>query len=451
MNSREYLLGKEKIPKAILSLSIPSALSTMANVLYNIIDTIFIGRAVGFIGIAAISIYLPIQMLILGLGLLFASGTGSLISRSLGKKNYEEADKAVGNLVVIITILAVLLSILGMIFAKPLVEIFGAKANVIPLATSYARTMFIGTLVYPFCIASNNIIRAEGNTKFTMIAVFISIFANIILDYIFIMVLHMGVIGAGLATSISKFINFAYLLYYFKYKSLLKIKRKYLHLDFKILKKTLPIGFSTFTNQFTGSIGIIFLNHVLFIYGGTMAIAVYGVVYKLTSFIQLPIGGFSRGVQPLIGFNYGAKNLERVRKSLDIGIILTTIIGFLMTIFMFIFSKPLVSLFTKNLTLINSSSEVLRIALLASPLLGVYFISISFYRAIGRAKEALLISLFRRIIFFIPFLYILPLIFNLKITGIWIVLPLSNFLAALFSIFYLLKDRKITTKELRKD
>ncbi|MGL5616227.1 MAG: MATE family efflux transporter [Sarcina sp.] len=140
-----------------------------------------------------------------------------------------------------------------------------------------------------------------------------------------------------------------------------------------------------------------------------MAIAVYGVVYKLTSFIQLPIGGF------------------------------------LMTIFMFIFSKPLVSLFTKNLTLINSSSDVLRIALLASPLLGVYFISISFYRAIGRAKKALLISLFRRIIFFIPFLYILPLIFNLKITGIWIVLPLSNFLAALFSIFYLLKDRKITT------
>lgn len=446
---REYLLGKEKLNKAIFTLTIPSVLSALSTVIYNIIDTIFIGKCVGDVGIAAVSIYLPVQMIISALTLLFASGIGSFISRQLGAKHYDKAEESIGTLFAFIATISIVLCILGTSFPKEIVELFSAEGNIIPYATDYARMMFIGTLFFPICLASNNVMRAEGSANYSMHGTIISIISNIILDYILIVVLGLGVTGAGLATTLSKFINFLYILYYFRYRAMLKVRIRYIKYNFDMLKKAIPIGFSTFLNQFTGSISIVLLNNVLYTLGSTESVAVYGVVYKLTSLIQRSSGGFSRGCQPLIGYNFGAKNFKRIRKSIKFSAIISTSMCLIATFTMIIFSKELVSLFTSNIALINECSYVLKITLFASPLLGVYFLSIAFYRAIGHAKESIILSMLRRIIFFIPLLYILPHIFNLGVLGVWIALPLSNFIASLVAIGFLIKDSKFS-KEINK-
>lgn len=434
------MLEKEKISKAVFKISTPSAISTVATVIYNIIDTIFIGRYVGTIGITAISIYLPIQMMIMSLTALFAAGIGSLISRELGCKNKVTVEKATGTLVAFIGSIALILTILGLLFTSDIVTAFGAHGSALSYSISYARMMFIGILFYPFCVASNNVLRAQGATKNSMIGTVISIVSNIVLDYIFIVILHWGVMSAGLATTLSKLINFLYIAYYFKFKSAIKIRLKYIKYDFEILKRAIPIGFSTFLNQFAGSISIMLLNQDLYHFGGNYAIAVYGIVFKLTSLIQKSVAGFTRGTGPIIGYNYGAKNHQRIKGALKWSLIYSSTIAVSVTILMIVFSKYFIELFTNNIGIIAYSSKILIIALLASPLLGVYFLSITFYRSTGKAKESIILSLFRRVFFFIPFLYLFPYTFHLGLLGIWIVLPLSNLLSALFGGGLLLRD-----------
>ncbi|MGL5616228.1 MAG: MATE family efflux transporter [Sarcina sp.] len=436
---KAHLLEKEKISKAILILGVPSILTSMTNVLYNIIDTIFIGRYVGTIGITALAIYLPIQMFISALALLFSSGTGSLISRTLGAKDYEKANKIASNLIATILLMAVILSSIGLIFTKDIVCIFGAKGSVIPYAIDYARPMFIGVLITPFTAALNNIIRAEGNTKYNMNGVIISLVVNIILDYLFIVLLKLGIAGSAFATVFAKLSNLLYIAYYFKFKSFIKLKLKYFRISISMLKEVLPIGLSTFANKLAASLGMVILNHALFFYGGNNAIAIYGVIYRLTSFIQLSAGGLAKGTQPLIGYNFGAKNIKRIKETLRISIFLGTVLALALTAVMFIFAKDFIEIFSTNPSFIKNASYILRISILASPLLGIYFISMSFYRAIGRAKEAFVLSLFRRVIFFLPFIYILPLIDNLNLFGLWLILPLSNLLSATFAFFFLIK------------
>ena len=288
--------------------------------------------------------------------------------------------------------------------------------------------------------------RAEGSANYSMYGTVISVVSNIILDYIFIVLLRWGVTGAGLATTLSKFINFLYIVYYFKFKAMLKIRTRYIRYNIDMLKKAIPIGFSTFLNQLTGSISIVLLNNVLYSLGSTESVAIYGIVYKLTSLIQRSAGGFSRGSQPLIGYNFGAKNFKRIKDAVKFSAIISTSICLIATIIMIILSKDFVAMFTNDLSLINNCSHVLRITLLASPLLGVYFLSIAIYRAIGYAKQSIILSMLRRIIFFIPMLYILPYVFNLGVLGVWIALPLSNLIASLVAIYFLIKDSKFTKK-----
>lgn len=447
--SREFILSEEKISKAVLKISTPSAISTISSVVYNIINTIFIGRFVGFTGVAAISIYLPIQMLISSFVFLFASGTGSYISRQMGKKNLDNAERATGSLYAFVLTLDVIIVTLGLIFTPQIVILAGAKTAVIPLATTYARMMFVGAMFFPLTLASNNIVRATGATKYSMNGILISMVSNFILDIIFIIFLRWGVFGAGLATVLSKIINFIYIAYYLKYKSVIKVRLKYIKYDLVLLKQTLPVGFSMFVNQSSGSLAVMLLNHDLYSFGGNVVVAIYGIVFKLTSLIQKSVAGFARGTQPLIGYNFGAKNFKRVSGSVKWGLIYSTSIATIGTIIMIIFSREFVELFTDNIKIINYGSKILIIALLASPLLGLYFLAIDYFRATGKAKESLILSLLRRVFFFIPFLYIFPYTFHMGLLGVWLVLPISNALSAILGGIYLVIDYKKSKKLLK--
>ncbi|MGL4453160.1 MAG: MATE family efflux transporter [Sarcina sp.] len=232
--SREYLLSKEKISKSVLKISTPSAISTLSSVIYSIINTIFIGRYVGIVGIAAISIYLPIQMLIVAISALFASGIGLLISRMLGRREKENATKSLGTLVCITATVSIIVSIIGVIFVRPIVHIFGAQGNVLSYATSYGKIMFIGTLFYPSCVAATSAIRSLGDTKYYMRGTVLSVISNIVFDILFIVFFKWGVVGAALSTVIAKFINFMYIAYYFKYIAPIKIKLKYIKYNLKM-------------------------------------------------------------------------------------------------------------------------------------------------------------------------------------------------------------------------
>jgi len=434
---RNYILGKEKEFKALMKLSIPATIAMLVNAIYNIIDTIFIGRGVGSLGIAGLSIYLPIQMIIMSVALLIGIGTSSIVSIKLGNNDLDGANKVSGNLFLIISIFSITLSIFGFLFAEEIVKIFGASIEVLPYAADYARTMFLGVLVFPFCVASNNLIRAEGNAKDSMNAMIIGMIANIFLDYILIYVFDFGIKGAGIATSISKGLTFVYMIYYFNTKSYIKIKLKYLNIDFNILKQIISIGSSAFITQAAMSLVALILNYSLYKYGGNQAVSVYGIVYKLTLFILMPLTGLVQGMQPIIGYSKGANNNNRINNILKVSIISSTIVSSVLTLVIFIAPKLIIGLFTTDTMLINEGSNVIKLIILIYPLIGIYQVAIGFYQSIGKGSQSLFLSLLRQIIFFIPLSFILPLISNLGLFGIWLAFPISDFLTILVTLIFI--------------
>ncbi|WFD11295.1 MATE family efflux transporter [Tepidibacter hydrothermalis] len=440
--TRDYILGQEKEFKALMKLSIPATIAMLVNAIYNIVDTIFIGRGVGSLGIAGVSIYLPIQMVIMSVSLLIGVGTASIVSRKLGSKDLEGANKASGNLFFIIGLFSFFVSVFGFIFANSIVKLFGASHTVLPYAASYAKTMFLGVLVFPICVASNNIIRAEGNAKDAMNSMIIGMIANVFLDYLFIYVFDMGITGAGLATSISKGLNFAYISYYFIKKSSIDINFKYFKFDSNISKQTIAIGSSAFITQISMSIVTLLLNYSLYNYGGDQAISVYGIVYKLTLFIQMPLAGLIQGMQPLIGYNLGSKNIDRIKNTVKINLIVSTCISTVLTALIFLFPELIINLFSTDKNLISQGSDVLKIVIFMYPILGLYMVAVGFYQSIGKGKESLILSLLRQIIFFIPLSIILPSVSNLGILGIWISFPISDLLSSLCSLVFAIRQYK---------
>ncbi|MFD3156998.1 MATE family efflux transporter [Haloimpatiens sp. FM7330] len=445
--NREKILGEENEFSALMKLSIPASIAMLINAIYNIVDTIFIGRGVGSLGIAGVSIYLPIQMMILSVALLIGIGTSSIVSRKLGKKDEEGVNKACGNLFLLIGIFSVIFSITGLVFTKEIVKMFGASDAVLPYAADYAKTMFIGVFVFPICVASNNILRAEGNAKDAMYSMIIGMIANVFLDYLFIYVFKWGIAGAGLATSISKMINFTYIVYYFMKKSSVKIKTKYLRYDKTIVKEMLSIGFSAFIIQISASIVALLLNYTLYHYGGDKAVSIYGIIFKLTLFVQMPLTGLIQGMQPIVGYSMGAGNITRIKNTVKINLIVSTCISTLLVMLIYIMPKSIVGLFTNDTSLINQGSSVIKIVMLIYPLLGIYMTSLGVYQSIGKAKMSLLLSMLRQIIFFIPISLILPSVFNLGLTGIWLAFPISDFLACLTAGLISIKDFKNTLKK----
>lgn len=427
--NHDYILGEEKILTALMKLSIPATLAMLVNAIYNIVDTIFVGREVGALGIAGVSIYLPLQMIMMSLAALIGIGTASIFSRKIGQHDLEGANKAFGNLILLVYSFSIFTLVFGFIFLEELVKFLGASNEVLPYAMDYAKSILPGVLFFPMCVAANNITRAEGSAKDAMCCMSIGMVANIILDYLFICKFNMGIVGAGLATSISKSLSFSYLVYYLLNKSSVKIKFEYIKFDFSIFKEIIAIGSSAFITQVSISLVTLLLNHSLVKYGGNLALSIYGIVYKLTLFIQMPLSGLVQGMQPIVGFNTGAKNTTRVKNTFKLTLIISTCIATIFTLIILIKSDIFMQLFTTDAILITEGSKVLKSNIIMYPVLGIYLTSIGFYQSTGRGKESLILSLLRQFIFFIPLSIILPLLFNLDIWGIWIAFPISDFLA----------------------
>jgi len=434
--SRADRLGEEKISKLLWSLSAPSILGMMAISIYNVTDTIFIGHSVGKLGIAGISVSLPLLMLISTFGHTIGLGGASIISRALGAKDKAKASLTLHNLVTIILGLNIVIFTVVYTNLEPLLRIFGANDEIMPYALDYAIWALPGTFFLNILFVLMNQIRAEGNAKFPMISQTISAVLNVIIDPIFIFGFGWGLMGAGLATSISQLTVAIMSIWYFTYnpKSVLKLNFKQILTvpDKKITLETLAIGASSFGRQIASSIMTIALNNALLFYGGSASIAAFGIVYRLSMFVFMPLFGINQGFMPIAGFNYGANKHDRVIEVLKKANIWATIFCVIAMVLYFSFATTLIKIFTSDPQLIDIGSKALRIFILAFPLVGVQIIGSGLYQALGKAWSSLFLALSRQLLFLIPFVFLFPLKWGQ--TGIWMAFPAADVLAAAVSI-----------------
>ncbi|HEC93128.1 MAG TPA: MATE family efflux transporter, partial [Candidatus Atribacteria bacterium] len=377
-------LGEEKISKLLVKLSLPATIGMMVNALYNLVDTIFVGRGVGALAIGGLTIAFPIQMIIMAFAQMIGIGAASAISRSLGAKEIEKADYVAGNSFLLIVILSSIIAAIGLFFTEPMLRLFGATDTILPYAKDYITIILWGSIFFSFAMSSNNLIRAEGNAKVAMATMLIGAILNIILDPIFIFVFKMGVKGAALATVISKFVSFLYVLtYLYSGKSSLKVKLHHLKPKMHIIIEILTVGFASFARQVTGSVVAIVVNNSLRIFGGDMALIIVGILHRVTMFIFMPLFGVVQGMQPIVGFNYGAKKLDRVKETLKLSLITTTAFASFGWLIIELFPLVIIGVFTKDAEIIEKGSTIMRVVISMIPLIGIQIVGAALFQSLG--------------------------------------------------------------------
>lgn len=428
--SKEQLLGNEQIGRLLIKLSVPATVSMFVNALYNLVDTIFIGRGVGYLGIGGLTIAFPVQMLIMAASLMIGVGASSVISRSLGAGERERAGRAAGNSFFIVGLLGVGICLFGLAFIEPLLRAFGATEEIRPYAREYLQVILIGSIYFPAVVSSNNLIRAEGKAMVAMSSMLIGAITNIILDYIFIFPLQLGVYGAALATILSQLLSALYVLaYFFSGRSAIKIRLRHFQPEWRILREIIAVGFASFARNAAGSLIVIIVNHLLVAFGGSLAISVYGVLQRVLRFLFMPLFGIVQGMQPIAGYNYGARKPDRVKRVVKLSLISATVYATMTSLLGQAFPTYVIGLFGKEPALIRNGAYALRFVIAAVPLIGVQVVGAALFQAIGQAGPSLFLTLSREVLFFIPFVLILPGFFGL--TGIWLSFPLAD----VFSIF----------------
>lgn len=443
---RSKLLGEEAIGKLLLKFSVPAIVGMLVNALYNIVDRIFIGKSVGDIGIGAIFIGSPVALILMAFSMLIGIGGNALSSIRLGQDRPEDAEKILGNAVILLFLIALALSGLGLVFIEPMLKAFGASENILPYSIAYMRIILIGAPFQALGFGMNNFIRGEGNPNVAMGTMLIGAVLNIILDYVFIFIFNMGMEGAALATIIAQAVSAVWVLSYFmgigKRTSMLKIRKENLRLKMDIVKEILSIGFAPFSMQLAASMVTAILNNSLAAYGGDVAISSMGVIHSITMLILMPVFGINQGAQPIIGFNYGAEKYDRVRETLGKAVIAATSIvtlGFLLVQFM---PDRLFGMFLDqgaNLDeILGVGVRGLRINQALLPIIGFQIVSSNYFQATGKPKKAALLGLSRQVLVLIPALLILPRFFGL--TGVWAATPVSDLVASMLTGIFLIRD-----------
>lgn len=444
---RENPLEYESIPKLLKGFALPSITATLVSSLYNIVDQIFIGQGVGYLGNAATNVSYPLSTICLAISLLIGIGSASRFSIHLGRKDYETAAKLVGNGIVLMLLSGVLYFILGEVFLSPLLRIFGATDEVMPYAVQYSGITLIGM---PFLIMTNgisNLIRADGRPKYSMICMVAGAIANTILDPIFIFVFDLGVFGAALATILGQILSFLLAVRYLWHFQTVTLDKSCFRLEPRENITTLYMGTSSCVNQIAITIVQIVLNHSLTyygahtVYGEDIPLAACGVVMKTNAILLSIIVGISQGVQPIIGYNYGAGKYTRLKKAYLLALkwnFCVSAVGFILFQFC---PKLILSIFGSGNALYEEFAVLfMRTFLLMVLVNGVQLLSSNLFTAIGKASKGLLLSLTRQVFFLIPLILVLPLKFGLF--GVLLAGPIADFIAFVASVLLVWREFK---------
>lgn len=430
-------LSEKPVFSLLLQYAIPAIVAMVASSLYNIVDGIFIGQGVGAGAIMGLAITMPIMNLSAAFGAMVGVGGSTLLSVKLGEKDYNFAAKILGNVITLNCIIGIGLGAVMLLFLDPILRFFGASDYTIPYARDFMVIVLIGNVFTHMFLGLNAMLRSSGKPKKAMKATIMTVIINIALAPLFIFVLHLGIRGAALATVLSQLIV---LLWQFKLFSnpneLIHLRRGTYRLERRIVTGSLSIGLSPFLINLCACIVVIIINKQLVSYGGDVAVGAYGIANRMMFFFVMVVIGINQGMQPIAGFNFGAKHYTRLNQVLKYAITIATgiwIVGFIVCVLL---ATPVASAFTNDEELLKEAAHALRVMNLVVPIIGFQMITIGFFQSIGKAGISIFLSLTRQLLFLVPLLLILPNFFGLE--GIWYSVPIADGTSAITAAIVLI-------------
>lgn len=443
MENSSTNLGNESVGKLLFKLATPAIIAQIVNVLYNIVDRIFIGRMEnGEVAMAGVGVAFPIIIIIMACSYLIGMGGGPLAAIKMGEQNNDEAEKIMSNSFSVLVILAILLTIGFKIGKEPLLWIFGASESTIGYSMDYLNIYLMGTVFVQISMGMNTFINTQGFATTGMMTVAIGALINIILDPIFIFGFNMGVKGAALATIIAQGVSAIWvLMFLFGKKSILKIKKKYMIPKASIVLPVLGLGISPFIMQSTESLVLISLNSKLQMYGGDLAVGSMAIMSSIMQILMLPNMGVTQGAQPIISYNYGSGQLDRVKKTFKLCLLSCLTYSTILWLLLMIFPTFFVSIFNNNPQLLSMTSWSIKIYFAGAFMFGIQIACQQTFLALGKATISLVLALLRKIVLLIPLIFILPTFFNEKLFAVILAEPVADITAATitaisFFIFY---------------
>ena len=427
------LLGSASIPKALLSMGIPTMIGMLVNAFYNLVDAYFVG-GLGESQMGAISVVYPLGQVVVGLGLLFGNGAASYISRLLGRGDKENANKVASTALYSSVSVGAVIIIISMVFLHPILKLLGATDSILPFAATYASIYIVSCIFNVFNVTMNNLVTSEGAAKTTMCALLTGAVLNIALDPLFIYVFDLGVAGAAIATAISQVVStFVYLTYIFRKKSVFHFRVKDCTYTKETMSEIFKIGIPTLVFQILTSVSISLINNAAGDYGDS-AIAGMGVVTRLISMGSLSVFGFIKGFQPIAGYSYGAKKFDRLREAIKTSILWSTAFCVIFGVILALFPTAIVSQFTKgDAEMIRIGAASLRANGISIMLFGFYTVYSSLFLALGKGREGFILGACRQGICFIPVILLLPIVWGLN--GIMYAQPIADVLSAVITVF----------------
>ena len=435
---QEERLGSEPIGKLIVSMAVPSVAAQIINVLYNIIDRVYIGHIEGYgdMALTGAEVTFPILMLISAFSAFAGMGGAPLAPIRMGRQEYDEAEDILGNSAGLLVLFAVMLTIVFSIFKTPILYAFGASENSITYAVDYISVYLLGTIFVQIAVGLNTFISGQGQAKIAMLSVLIGAVLNILLDPVFIFVLHMGVRGAALATIISQAVSALWILHFLtSQKSVIRLRLRKMRLKPSLVGKIASLGISPFIMQSTESLVSITLNSGLQRYGGDLYVGTMSILSSVMQLIVIPMQGVSQGVQPIISYNYGAKNGKRVKEAFFKMLAICFLGTFLLAGIAVIAPEIYAGIFTSNQALVNLTCEVMPVYFLGITMFGIQNACQSTFLALGQAKVSLFIALLRKVILLIPLAIILPKFMG--VMGIYRAEPIADVISVLITILLL--------------
>jgi len=434
-------LGTERIPKLLRQYAVPAIIAMTASSLYNMCDSIFIGQGVGSLALAGLALTFPIMNLSAAVGTLVGVGAATLISVLLGQKNYDTANKVLGNSVVLNIITGIFFAVLVIAFLDPILYFFGASENTITYAREYMFIILLGNVVTHLYFGLNAVVRVMGLPKKAMGATIFTVALNFVLDYLFIMVFKWGIQGAAIATVFSQFLAMIYVFGLVSDKSrVIHLQRGIYRLKKRIISQTFSIGMAPFLMNACSCVIVIVINKQLTTYGGDMAIGAYGIQNRLGFIAAMIVMGINQGMQPIAGYNYGAQKHDRVSKVLHISIFWASVVTTLFFIVTELFPRQLAEIFTDDEELLAHTIRGMRINFVAFAIIGFQMVTTNFFQSIGKAKKAIFLSLTRQAICLLPLLLILPPVMG--VDGVWWSLPISDVIASILTLWMLIRQKQ---------
>ncbi|MEG1724375.1 MAG: MATE family efflux transporter [Anaerovoracaceae bacterium] len=448
-NSNDFL-GTEPIGKLLFKLAVPAITAQLINMLYNLVDRIFIGHIadVGALALTGVGVCLPIILLISAFASLVSMGGSPRASIYMGKGDYKSAEKILGNCLSLLIVISIILTAVIFIWNEDLLLMFGASENTIGYASSYMKIYALGTIFVQLSLGMNAFITAQGFAKTSMYTVLIGAICNIILDPIFIFVLDFGVEGAAIATIISQAISSVWVIRFLRSKkTTLKIKKENLPLKKEFILPAVALGFAPFIMQSTESILAVCFNASLLKYGGDVAVGAMTILSSVMQFAMLPLSGLGQGAQPVISYNFGAGNVDRVKKTFKKLLMICLLYASLLWALVMLFPGMFAAIFTSDQILIDFTKHALRIYMATSLVMGIQMSCQFTLIALGNAGASVLIAIMRKIVILIPLIYILPCFFSDKTTAVYSAEPFADVLAVLFTIgIFAFQFKKVISK-----